>query len=398
MVTAGVIIGLQLFGPSAWRQWSRLIGILTGCALSIPLGLISGQALLSADWVGIPIGSYPSFDFRLSVEFWGLLPGFVIVVLATTTYSISDMVVMQQNAWRMPRATDFRMIQGAINTLVLSNLVAAFAGGMPNQLAPGNTTRLLLTGVAARRMGLYAGGVLIAAAFLPKLIAVATTVPKPVFVAFAMVGMSLLFVQGMRQVVQGGIDARKAMMVGLSFWLGVGFQNQLIFPDVFVGTLGVLLSNGLTVGAVTLIAFTLLLELTSARRKRLSVEFNGDAFPKLDGFLREFAQSAGWNEASANRLRSAGEETLSSLLPQEDSRQRLVVSSQRMEGKIELEFVAFVDDGNLEDRLAYLSEQPEIEDDRELSFRLLRHYASSVKHRKYRNTDIITVEVQGPRG
>ena len=75
-----------------------------------------------------------------------------------------------------------------------------------------------------------------------------------------------------------------------------------------------------------------------------------------------------------------------------------MVSSQRMEGKIELEFVAFVDDGNLEDRLAYLSEQPEIEDDRELSFRLLRHYASLVKHRKYRNTDIITVEVQGPRG
>ena len=290
------------------------------------------------------------------------------------------------------------MIQGAINTLVLSNLIAAFAGGRPNQLAPGNTTRLLRTGVAARRMGLYAGGVLIAAAFLPKLIAVATTVPKPVFVAFAMVGMSLLFVQGMRQVVQGGIDARKAMMVGLSFWLGVGFQNQLIFPEVFAGTLGVLLSNGLTVGAVTLIAFTLLLELTSARRKRLSVEFNGDAFPKLDGFLREFARSAGWNEASANRLRSEGEETLSSLLPQEDSKQRLVVSSQRAEGKIELEFAAFVDDGNLEDRLAYLSEQPEIEDDRELSFRLLRHYASSVKHRKYRNTDIITVEVQGPRG
>ena len=49
VVTAGVIIGLQLFGPYAWRQWSRLIGILTGCALSIPLGLISAQALLSAD-------------------------------------------------------------------------------------------------------------------------------------------------------------------------------------------------------------------------------------------------------------------------------------------------------------------------------------------------------------
>jgi hypothetical protein len=52
---------------------------------------------------------------------------------------------------------------------------------------------------------------------------------------------------------------------------------------------------------------------------------------------------------------------------------------------------------NLETRLAYLSEQPEIEDERELSFRLLRHYASSVRHHKYHNIDIVTVQVEGTR-
>ena len=46
---------------------------------------------------------------------------------------------------------------------------------------------------------------------------------------------------------------------------------------------------------------------------------------------------------------------------------------------------------NLEDKLAYLSEQREIQDEREFPFRLLRHYASSVQHRKYHNIDIITV-------
>ena len=64
---------------------------------------------------------------------------------------------------------------------------------------------------------------------------------------------------------------------------------------------------------------------------------------------------------------------------------------------MELEFVAASDEENLEDRLAYLSAQPQIEDDREVSFRLLRHYASSVQHRKYHNLDIITVEVESSR-
>ena len=76
---------------------------------------------------------------------------------------------------------------------------------------------------------------------------------------------------------------------------------------------------------------------------------------------------------------------------------RLVVDARLVEGVAELEFSAVSGDENIEDRLAYLNEQPEIEDEREISFRLLRYYASSVRHRKYHNVDIITVQVDGTR-
>ena len=36
-------------------------------------------------------------------------------------------------------------------------------------------------------------------------------------------------------------------------------------------------------------------------------------------------------------------------------------------------------------------------DSREISFRLLRHYASSVRHQKYHGVDIVTVSVVGSR-
>ena len=58
-----------------------------------------------------------------------------------------------------------------------------------------------------------------------------------------------------------------------------------------------------------------------------------------------------------------------------------------------MEFVVTTEGENLEDKLAYMNEQPEIQDERELSFRLLRHYASSVHHNKYNDIDIITVQV-----
>ena len=210
--------------------------------------------------------------------------------------------------------------------------------------------------------------------------------------------LSLLFVPGMSIVFRDGIDGRKAAVIGVSLWIGIGFQNQVILPDLLTGTLGTLLSNGVTTGSVCVILLTLLIEYTSRRRRRLNVAMNLSSLPRIDSFLQEFATSAGWNEASISRLRSAGEETLSSLLAQdeeleEDARKRLIVAARRADAAIEMEFAVTTEGGNLEDKLAYLNEQPELQDEHEISFRLLRHYASSVQHHKYHGIDIITVQV-----
>ena len=52
---------------------------------------------------------------------------------------------------------------------------------------------------------------------------------------------------------------------------------------------------------------------------------------------------------------------------------------------------------NVEDHLAYLSKLPPVPDEREVSFRLLLHYASSVTHQKYHGVDVITVRVEPER-
>ena len=124
--------------------------------------------------------------------------------------------------------------------------------------------------------------------------------------------------------------------------------------------------------------------------------------PRLDDFLHTFATKSGWNEASAGRLRSAGEETLSSLMPkladEAAPAKRLIVRVRRIDGSIEVEFMVTSEGENLEDRLTYLGEQPELQDEQDISFRLLRHFADSVQHRKYHDIDIITVRVAESRG
>ena len=80
-----------------------------------------------------------------------------------------------------------------------------------------------------------------------------------------------------------------------------------------------------------------------------------------------------------------------------DQPPRLVLIARPAGGTVELEFLALFSEENLEDRIAYLSEQAEEPGVGDISFRLLRFYASSVRHRKYYGVDIVTVEVEGSR-
>ena len=130
------------------------------------------------------------------------------------------------------------------------------------------------------------------------------------------------------------------------------------------------------------------LELTSPRRRKLDILIDDEASPKLTAFLRQFADRVRWNQDSINRLVLVGEETLGSissegLEPEEVMQRRLMVTIRATGKGAELEFVSATEGENLQDQLAYLQEPSDIPDVREISFRLLRHYASSVRHKRY---------------
>ena len=398
LATLVTVTGLVLRAPAAWRLWSPVIGITVGCVVAAFFGIYDAQPLRDAPWVGFPIGSWPGLDITPGAEFWALLPAFVVVTLVGAIETIGDGVAIQRVSRRNPGATDFRVVQGALNADGVGNLLSGLAGTLPNTTYSTSISLAEVTGIGARRVGVIIGAVFTAVAFLPKVAAVLIAIPAPVAASYLLVLLGLLFIQGMRIVVQDGVDHRKATVAGVSFWVGVGFQNGWIFPDLLGdGFLGVLFGNGMTAGAIVAIIMVSFLETTAPRRSRLEIALDMAELPKLGTFLRGIAGRCGWGPAGAERLVLVGEETLSSLLSEHDDasrgpRQLLVIARPHGVGA-ELEFLCASEPENLEDRLAYMGEAPDLTDVREVSFRLLRHYASSVHHQKYHDVDIVTVTV-----
>jgi NCS2 family nucleobase:cation symporter-2/xanthine permease XanP len=395
LVTVAVLV---LRAPPAWRLWSPLIGIVVGCSVSGLFGIYDFASVQDAAWIGVPLGEWPGFDLTPDAKLWALLPAFVVVTIVGAIETIGDSVAIQRVSRRRPQATDFRVVQGALNADGVGNLLSGLLGTLPNTTYSSSIPLTEVTGIAARRVGVVIGTIFIVLAFFPKVAALLIAIPPPVASAYITFLIGVLFVQGMRIVVQEGVDHRTAVVAGLSFWIGFGFQNQLIFADLLGdGFLGVLLGNGMTSGAMAAIIMMVFMEVTSPRRRRLQVALGMEALPSIEEFLRGFAARHGWNAASTDRLTSAGEETLSILLQESGddsgSARRLNVAA-RMEGQsAELEFVTALEGVNMEDHLANLNELPPEPDEREVSFRLLWHYASSVQHQRYHSVDIVTVTV-----
>ena len=427
LVTLVAVAALALRASGAWRVWSPIIGIGSGCVVAVLFGAYEVQAIRDAQWVGLPESGFGGIDLTLGVDFWALLPAFVVIALVGAVKNIGDCVAIQQVSRRRLRVSDFRLVQGSLNTNGVGILLSGVAGTPPTSVYSSSSPLLVnLTGVAARRVGYAIGAVMVVLALLPKVAAVLLAIPSPVMGAYLLTAIGVLFVSGLQTVVSGGLDRDKALTVGIAFSLGVGLDSQTIGADLLGETWGPLIDNGMLAGAVAAVLMTRFVELTGrSRRARLKVDLHPPAIGEVDEFLRSFAADIGCDDASAMRLRSAGKQTLRSLVQPADNQlgtnrdgddqpadnqlgtnrdgddaASLIVAARHIGAAVELEFLAAFDVENLEDRLAHLDADTQSAagmEQGEISLRLLQHQALSVRHQKFYGLDVVTVQVEATR-
>ena len=404
LVTLVVGTALALRAPRSWKPWSPLVTLGAGCGVAALFGAYDTQRVIDAGWFGVPAGGAPRLDLTPGVDFWTLLPAFAVVSLVGTLRSVGSNVAVQQASRRQSKVTDYRLVQSSLNTNGLGILLSGIAGSPPTTPYTSRSLSLItLTSVAARRVGYVVGASLVVLALFPKFAAVLISIPSPVMAAYILTAIGMLFVTGISTLVKDGLDAQKTLVVAVAFGVGAGLEQATVFADLFGGTWSHLLDNGVVMGAAAAVLLTLLIEATSpTRQTRLEVDLGFSALPKLDSFLHEIGNRIGWSDASTQRLRSAGEETLLSLIDPDrgETHQgvpRFVIIARPSTNLVELEFLAVFDETNLEDRLADLSEEaegiPGLEGG-EISLRLLSHYASAVQHQQYHGLDVVTVQVR----
>ena len=178
--------------------------------------------------------------------------------------------------------------------------------------------------------------------------------------------------------------------------VGIGLEISGILASLPGAKWTGFLNNGLTAGTLVALLLTWFVEVTDSRPQRVEVPFAYSSLPEVTSFLQIVAERRGWNTEAVTRLCAAGEETLLSLLDlREDDEflepEKLTVVARSRAAKMELEFFASIEGQNLQDQLALLGDDSLKEN--EACFRLLRHYAESVRHQEFHGVNVVKVTV-----
>ena len=412
LATLVVVGAFLLRGSAVWRLWGPVIGIIVGCAVAAAFGIYEIDRVVQAPWVGLP-SEWPGFGLDFGIHFWTLLPAFLFLGVIISIQANGEAIVLQRASWRNERAVDFRQVQGTLAGAGVTNLLAGLAGAVPNIIHPGIVAFTQITGVASRRVGYCIGVIFILMAFLPKVSGLLSTIPGPVMTGYLIMVTGTLFVDGAQTVIQTEENRQKVVAAGVCFWIGAAFQFGLFnLPDLGP-VFAALFNSGVTTGGVAAIVIVIYLELTNPRRRRFQSQLNIEVLPELNEFIAKFADSRAWNEAMKDRLSAVAEETLLTLAPldlegldleetetqNEDVRdERQLVVLAHSDGQMaDLEFIGGGNEANVEDQLRQLQQHDsETPLENQLSLRLLRSYALSVKHQQFHDTDIITVRVGPP--
>ncbi len=403
-ITAGatffVILVVSLLSSGQLRLWGPLIGVVTGCTVGSFFDILDLTPIREAAWVGLPSATWPGLDLSFDAKFWGLLPAFMIVTIVGAIETFGDGIAIQRVSTRTREPVDFKAVQGAVNADGVGNLLSGLLGTLPNTTYATSISVAQLTGVAARRVGVYAGLVMMAVAFLPKLSALIQVIPDAVVGAYVLVLLVLLFAQGLRLATSEGLTYENGFVVCLSFWLGMAFQEQLVFPEHLPSWARTLLDNGMTSGTLVAVFLTLVLAVKNRTQHEITLDASTTAIPELYEFLARIARELGWDKEATDRLQLAGEEALLFLVNREEDAQRdqpapIPVSAREIDGVLELEFLSGPGEENLEELVSGLGEREHGEhvSEEDAGLRTLSKLALELSHEQFHDRDYLLVKL-----
>lgn len=285
MAVALLTLLIAVMGNRVLRLWSPVLGLGFGVMVAIGFGITDFSKVSKAAWFGLPPFEWPGFNLEVSPAWISVWLTFAIVTLVGAVESVGDTMVAQRASYKKPRKIDYDSVRGGLYADGVGNMLSGALGTLPNTTYGIGVSSVELTGMAARRVGYYFAGLMIILALMPKLNMLMISLPSPVFGAFLLVLLALLFVAGIRLCATNGFDYQNSLIIGVAFTVGFIF-NDLFFPNLIPDSMTSYFGNGIATSGTMAVLMSLFFNLRPRPLKRRQFAAQRDNLDAVQQFAR----------------------------------------------------------------------------------------------------------------
>jgi len=290
LITLAGMVGTNVWSKGKLRFYSVIMGMVAGYLAAYLLGVVKVSDLdriVQSPLISFPDVSYIGWSFTPF-----LLVPFVAATMASTLKAVATITMCQKindSDWRRP---DLNNIQRGTLADGLASIVGGLLGGLGQSLYASSVGLSVATGTTSRIVAFFTGGMFIALAFLPKMAAVFSIMPKPVMGGALVFMVSFMVISGIQIMTSRMIDIRKTFVIGVSLMFGISAD---IFPELyrnFHPWLEPFFRSSLAVTTILAITLNLIFRIGIARREVLELEPGVDSSQKIFNFMEN--QGAAW--------------------------------------------------------------------------------------------------------
>ena len=213
-----VIIVLQNFTKGFVKTSAILIGIIIGYIVAVCMGMVDFTAVKEASWISLPRPFVMGFEFRLDA-----IISMSIMYIATTVETIGDISAISVGG--LGREATDKELAGGVMADGVSSFIAALFGVAPNTSFSQNVGLVAVTKVVNKFVIMTGAVFLILAGFFPKLSALLSVRPQSVLGGAAVIMFAMIFVSGLKSLLNEGLEGRNGLIVALAIGIGVGIGN-----------------------------------------------------------------------------------------------------------------------------------------------------------------------------
>lgn len=269
-MTLGLIVMLSVWGKGGLRQYAIFISILFGYGAAYSMGILTDENVRyvsQAPLFALPNMSHIGWSFDS-----GLIIPFLVAAIGSAIKTVGNVTVCQKadNAdWKRP---DMRSVEGGLIADGLSTMVAGLIGGMGQNSSSGGVGLNIASGVISRVIGFFVGAAFLVIAFMPKVSALFTIMPKPVIGALLIISAIFVLITGFQIIMSRMLDTRKTFIIGLALVFGISVD---ILPGLYQhisGDMKALFASSFSLATVIAIVANLVFRLGVKQLRKMEAE------------------------------------------------------------------------------------------------------------------------------